>query len=132
MEKFVQNTYSGYIIKIVLSESLSDGTEDIVWRLRNEPNNPESGKKAADLLSKAFEENLHFYFIQPAKELKMGSIGMKILTSGINTISKLISSVAHRIVKKLSPDQLGYVADFVEEHLLFKDSPVASTTSHET
>ncbi|MCG8669315.1 MAG: hypothetical protein MI867_07855 [Pseudomonadales bacterium] len=116
MEKM--NVYSDYTIKILLSDLLAEETKKVVWMLRNEPDNPQSGIKAVELLREAAEVNLKFYFTEPAKELNVGSVGIKLLAAGANTVVKLISSVGHRLVKKLSHEQLGLVADFVEEHLL--------------
>lgn len=112
------NDYTDYTIKIVLSESLSEETKKVVWMLRHEPHNPKSGANAVELLRQAAEVNLRFYFTEPAKDLKVGTVGLKLLVTGANTILKLISSIGHRLVKKLSHEQLGLIADFVEEHLL--------------
>jgi hypothetical protein len=112
------NTHSDYTIKIMLSDSLTKETEKVVWMLRNEPDNPKSGQRAVELLREATEVNLKFYFTDPAKELKVGTVGLKLLVAGANTVIKLISSVGPRLVKKLDPKQLGHFADFVEEHLL--------------
>lgn len=112
------NSHSDYTIKILLSDSLAEETKKVVWMLRNEPHNPQSGIKAVELLRDAAEVNLRFYFTDPAKQLNVGSVGIKLLVAGANTVLKLISTVGHRLVKKLSKEQLGHIADFVEEHLL--------------
>lgn len=113
-----QDTHSDYTIKILLSDALSEETKKVVWMLRHEPDNPASGHRAVELLREATEVNLKFYFTDPAKELKVGAVGLKLLVAGANTVIKLISSVGHRLVKKLDHQQLGHIADFVEEHLL--------------
>ena len=115
------NSHSDYTIKVVLSESLAEETRKVVRLLRNEPKNSETGKKAIHLLRQAAEVNLSFYFTEPAKQLNIGSIGIKLLNMGANTILKLISSVGHKIVHRLSEEQFSQIADFVEMHLLADD-----------
>jgi biotin carboxylase len=112
------NTFSDYTIKVVLSDSLAEETKKVVWMLRNEPSNPESGARAVELLREATAVNMRFYFTEPAQRLNVGAVSVKLLVAGTNTVIKLISSVGHRLIKKLSHQQLGHVADFVEEHLL--------------
>ena len=121
-----KNNSSNDIVKIELSESLTKKTEDVVWLLRNEPDKAESSIKAINLLRDAAEVNIHFYFTEPAKQINIGTIGIKLITMGVNTILKLISSVGHKIVKRLSAEQLGQIADFVELHLL-SHSPKSSS-----
>ena len=118
MSTIIRNDNSNDVIKILLSESLAQKTEDVVWLLRNEPKNAESSTKAVNLLRDAAEVNIHFYFTEPAKQINIGAIGIKLITMGVNTILKLISSVGNKIVKRLSAEQLGEIADFVEQHLL--------------
>ena len=105
--------YSDYTIKILLSESLAKETQRVVWLLRNEPHNPQSGIQAVDLLREAAEINLRFYFTDPAKALNAGSVSIKVLIAGVNTVIKLMSSIGYRFVNKLSVEQLGLIADFV-------------------
>lgn len=121
MSTEITNKNSNDIIKILLSNSLAKKTEEVVWLLRNEPEKSESSRKAIQLLLDAAEVNIHFYFTEPAKQIKIGSIGIKLINMGVNTILKLISSVGNKIVKRLSADQLGQIADFVELHLLTPD-----------
>ena len=118
MSTTIRNDNTTDVIKILLSDSLAEKTEDVVWLLRNEPNNSESSSKAINLLRDAAEVNIHFYFTEPAKQINIGAFGVKLITMGVNTILKLISSVGHKIVKRLSAEQLGEIADFVEKHLL--------------
>jgi len=112
------STSSDFKINILLSDALYDETQKVVWMLRHEPHNPQSGIKAVELLREATEVNLAFYFTEPAKRLKLGVVGVKLLVAGANTVLKLISSLGHRLVKKLSEEQLSLIADFVEAELL--------------
>jgi len=107
-----------YVVGIRLSEPLAQETREVVRLLREAPDEPATRNRAVELLWEAAEANLDFYFLIPAHQLKVGSWAIRLLNMGTRTVLRLITSVGHRIVARLSAAQLRYVADFVEEQLL--------------
>lgn len=109
------------VIKIILSDSLTETVRQLVQQMRDTPGCEDVRKQAVHLLHEAAATNLEFYFLTPAKQLQLHSLGIKLLNMGVKTILKLILSVGHKVAGKLSDQQMLYVADFVEEHLLWPD-----------
>ncbi|MDX1497852.1 MAG: hypothetical protein R3352_09875 [Salinisphaeraceae bacterium] len=109
------------VIKIILSDSLTETVRQLVEQMRDTPGCMEVRKQAVHLLHEAAETNLQFYFLTPASQLRLHSLGIKLLNMGVKTILKLILSVGHKVAGKLSDQQMLYVADFVEEHLLWPE-----------
>ena len=109
------------VIKIILSDSLTETVRQLVEQMRATPGCAEVRKQAIDLLHQAAETNLQFYFLTPATQLRLHSLGIKLLNMGVKTILKLILSVGHKVAGKLSNQQMLYVADFVEEQLLWPE-----------
>lgn len=116
------NDNNDHTIKVVMSPGLSAEAKQVVAALRERPDDPESSKRAVRLLQEAVDVNLQFFFIQPAKDLGIGSISMKILTVGVNTVVKVIPSVGNKLSSRLSTEQKAKIADFVEKNLVFHDS----------
>lgn len=107
-----------YIAGIVLSEALTEEVRALVSEMRATPESEIVRLRSIALLHEAVETNLNFYLLIPARQLKLNSIGIKLLNMGARTVLKLINSVGHKLAGKLTAKQMLFVADFIEEQLL--------------
>ena len=112
------NTHSDYTVDLLLSVKLEAKLQEVIYLLRNQPENPETKTKAIHLLSVAVEDNLDHYFTKPAAELKLSRLGTTALNMGLSTINKLTHSVGHKILKKADKEQMRAISDFLETNLL--------------
>lgn len=112
------NTHKDYTVDLLLSPKLEVELIEVIYLLRNQPDNPATKKKAINLLTNAVEDNLDHYFTKPAAELKISRLGITALNMGLSTINKLTHSVGNKILKKADKEQMGAISDFLEINLL--------------
>ncbi len=112
------NSHKDYTVDLLLSAKLEVELIEVIYLLRNQPENPDTKKKAIDLLTKSVEDNLDHYFTKPAAELKLSRLGTTALNMGLSTINKLTHSVGHKILKKADKEQMRAISDFLEINLL--------------
>ena len=112
------NTHKDYTVDLLLSPKLEVELIEVIYLLRNQPENPATKKKAINLLTNAVEDNLDHYFTKPAAELKISRLGVTALNMGLSTINKLTHSVGNKILKKADKEQMGAISDFLEINLL--------------
>ena len=73
------NTHKDYTVDLLLSPKLEVELIEVIYLLRNQPDNPATKKKAINLLTNAVEDNLDHYFTKPAAELKISRLGITAL-----------------------------------------------------
>ena len=118
MTEDTPSSQPNYKVTILLHDTLAAETQAVVWLLRNRPDQRSSVTRAVNLLHDAVQVNLDHYFIEPARQLKIGPLGLRMLQMGTNTILKVIPSIGHKLGPRLSAEQLHFIADFIEEQLL--------------
>ena len=111
-----------YIAGVILSEALTEEVRALVSEMRESPESEEVRLRSVALLHEAVETNLNHYLLIPSRQLKLNSIGLRLLNMGAITVLKLINSVGHKLAGKLTAEQMLFVADFIEEQLLAQRS----------
>lgn len=110
-----------YVGKVLLSEPLAEEVRELIRQIRENPESEDVRKRAIELTHEAVETNLNYYILIPARQLRLHSVGIKLLNLVVVTVLKLIPSVGHRVIGRLTPEQMEHVADLVEEQLLGRD-----------
>lgn len=73
----------------------------------------EQAEKLLALLSRFTEECLDQYFLSPIEQVKMNSMGKKIVISGVSAIKKTIHLTLKQVVKKMSKVDKKQMADYI-------------------
>lgn len=75
-------------------------------------------EKLLALLSRFTDECLDQYFIAPIEQVKINSVGKKIVTSGVSAIKKTIHLTLKQVVKKMSAEDRKHMADYIDDMLM--------------
>ena len=78
----------------------------------------EQSEKLLALLSRFTDECLDQYFLSPIEQVKMNSVGKKIVTSGVSAIKKTIHLTLKQVVKKMSKADKTQMADYISGLLM--------------
>lgn len=68
-----------------------------------------------DLIVELTEQGLDFFFLEPLRRLKAGSMMMGMAKMGIGSMLKGSKMVIHKVLKKLDDRSLSAILDFIEE-----------------
>tara|TARA_R100000789_G_scaffold34218_3_gene37496 strand:+ start:465 stop:821 length:357 start_codon:yes stop_codon:yes gene_type:complete len=76
-----------------------------------------------DLINELTEAGLDFFFIEPLRRLKAGSMMMGMARMGISSMLKGSKMVIHKVLKKLDDRSLAAILDFIEEIIHEPEAP---------
>ena len=68
-----------------------------------------------DLINELTEAGLDFFFIEPLRRLKAGSMMMGMAKMGISSMLKGSKMVVHKVLKKLDDRSLAAILEFIAE-----------------
>ncbi len=71
--------------------------------------------KLYELIVELTESGLDFFFLEPLRRLKAGTMMMSMARMGIGSMLKGSKMVIHKVLKKLDDRSLTNILDFIEE-----------------
>ncbi|MGP4845625.1 hypothetical protein ACTXGQ_15920 [Marinobacter sp. 1Y8] len=68
-----------------------------------------------ELIVELTDNGLDFFFLEPLRRLRAGSVMMGMAKVGISSMLKASKMVIHKVLKKLDDKSLAAILDFIEE-----------------
>jgi hypothetical protein len=103
-----------FFIHFPISEDLRFRSQDLIDEIRSSEDKKSLAMDFVDLVEEIAIVGLDYFFMQPVRTLRLGSLTQGAVSLAINTGRKGVMNVARRIVKGLKDDQLLELCDFVE------------------
>lgn len=72
-------------------------------------------EKLDSLISDLTDSGLDFFFLEPLRRLKAGSMMMGMARMGISSMHKGAKMVVHKVLKKLDDESMASILDFIDE-----------------
>ncbi len=99
-----------------ISNELRAKAEQTVTELRSRSKaDKDAIEQLYNLIVELTENGLDFFFLEPLRRLRAGSMMMGMAKVGISSMLKGSKMVVHKVLKKLDDESLVSILDFIEE-----------------
>lgn len=99
--------------------------ESIVERLRSDPDKKQHAPELVEVVVEMTDRGLHYYFLHPLEEARVGSMTRKAVELAIGTAGRTLPMVIRKTVGSLGDEQLSSLADFLD-HIMIKEEEETS------
>ena len=101
-----------------ISPELMDRAQAAVAAVRADPSKKQTVKELVKVILEMTDTGLDYYFVEPLRRARVGTMGMSTARLGIAAAGRGIPPIVRRVLTSLSEQQLLSIADFLDEILL--------------
>ena len=113
-----------------ISPELLARAEAALEAVRGDPTHPPHVKELVAVILELTDTGLDYYFLEPLRRVRIGTVGMSTARLGIAAAGRSIPPIVRRVLTSMDEEQILEIADFLDE-LLIRDSdlPISSSVS---
>ena len=97
-------------LRFTHSKALRKKTLEILDAIDNDPDPTEHRAALADNIVELTDAGLHFFFLEPLGQVKMGFVVTQSATLGINSVLRIMGPTVRNIVGRMNKKQLRQIS----------------------